>query len=30
MEAYGKTLGEGDTLVITPKSEFFRFLKSSK
>ncbi len=30
MEAYKKTLGQGDTLIITPKSEFFRFLKNSK
>ncbi len=30
MEAYKKTLGEGDTLIITPKSEFFRYLKKSK
>ncbi len=30
MEAYKKTLGEGDTLIITPKSEFFRYMKKSK
>ncbi len=30
MEAYKKTLGEGDTLILTPKSEFFRYMKRSK
>ncbi len=30
MEAYKKTLGPGDTLILTPKSEFFRFMKGSK
>jgi len=30
MEAYKKTLGEGDTLIVTPKSEFFRYMKRSK
>ncbi len=30
LEAYKKVLGEKDTLVLSPKSEFFRYLKSSK
>ncbi|MFQ5480582.1 MAG: protease modulator HflC [Thermodesulfobacteriota bacterium] len=30
MEAYKKTLGEDDTLILTPKSEFFRYMKKSK
>ncbi len=30
MEAYKTTLGENDTLVLTPQSEFFRYLKRSK
>ncbi len=30
MEAYKKTLGENDTLILTPKNEFFRYLKKSK
>ncbi len=30
MEAYKKTLNGNDTLILTPKSEFFRYLKSSK
>lgn len=30
MEAYKEVLGENDTLVLTPQSEFFRYLKSSK
>jgi len=30
MEAYKKTLGKGDTLILTPKSEFFRYMKRSK
>jgi membrane protease subunit HflC len=25
MEAYGKALGEGTTMVLSPNSEFFRF-----
>ena len=30
MEAYKKTLGDRDTLVLTPESEFFRYFKKSK
>jgi len=30
MEAYKRTLGSGDTLILTPKSEFFRYMKRSK
>ncbi len=30
MEAYKKTLGEKDTLIVTPDSEFFRYIKKSK
>jgi membrane protease subunit HflC len=30
MEAYKEVLGENDTLVLTPQSEFFRYLKKSK
>jgi membrane protease subunit HflC len=30
MEAYKKTFGEQDTMVLTPESEFFRYLKESK
>jgi membrane protease subunit HflC len=30
MEAYKIVMGEGDTLVLSPDSEFFRYLKSSK
>jgi membrane protease subunit HflC len=30
MEAYKKTLGDKDTLVLTPESEFFRYFKKSK
>ncbi len=30
MEAYKKTLGAKDTLVLTPESEFFRYFKKSK
>jgi membrane protease subunit HflC len=30
MEAYRKTLGENDILVISPTSEFFRYMKRSK
>lgn len=30
MEAYKKTLGEKDTLVLSPDTEFFRYLKESK
>ncbi|MFQ5735394.1 MAG: protease modulator HflC [Thermodesulfobacteriota bacterium] len=30
MEAYKKTLGEGDTLVLSPDTEFFRYMKESR
>jgi membrane protease subunit HflC len=30
MEAYKTTFGEQDTLIVTPESEFFRYLKESK
>lgn len=30
MEAYRKTLGEQDTLVLSPDSEFFRYMKRSR
>jgi membrane protease subunit HflC len=30
MEAYKKAFGEQDTMVLTPESEFFRYLKESK
>ncbi len=30
MEAYKETLGSKDTLIVTPDSEFFRYLKKSK
>ncbi len=30
MEAYKTTFGEQDTLIMTPESEFFRYLKESK
>jgi membrane protease subunit HflC len=30
MEAYKKTLGDRDMLVLTPESEFFRYFKKSK
>ncbi len=30
MEAYKKTMSEKDTLIVTPNSEFFRYIKRSK
>ncbi|MFQ5441640.1 MAG: protease modulator HflC [Thermodesulfobacteriota bacterium] len=30
MEAYKKTLGEKDTMVLSPDSEFFRYMKNSR
>ena len=30
MEAYKTTFGEQDTMIVTPESEFFRYLKKSK
>jgi membrane protease subunit HflC len=30
LEAYRKTIGEKTTLVVSPRSEFFRFLQSSR
>ena len=29
LEAYRKSIGEGTTLVLSPKSEFFQFLESA-
>ena len=30
MEAYKKALGESDTLIVTPESEFFRYIQKSR